>query len=274
MKERIFITVKTYPNLTNNNGELVCTAGITEDGSWRRIYPVAFRDLESGEQFKKYQWITVDLNSAAPRDKRPESRKINLGVPIVVEPVPQNQRHEIIFANTKVYTTRSELLDDMKKKRTSLAIFKPSEVLRMTSTPTAAEWDPKKLQAYKAREEQLDIFTFSEESRRKTREAAQKIPFTFRYHFKDAEGHEIRMMVEDWEIGMLYLHSLKSPKCQSPEQAAEMTAEKYMKLARERDIHFFLGTSWERQQKKSPDPFIIVGVYYPHKTETEQMTMF
>lgn len=43
--ERVLITVKTYPTLSKKYGETVCTAGLREDGSWVRIYPVPFRQL-------------------------------------------------------------------------------------------------------------------------------------------------------------------------------------------------------------------------------------
>jgi len=33
---KIFITVKTYPTLSKKYDELVCTAGILDDGSWAR----------------------------------------------------------------------------------------------------------------------------------------------------------------------------------------------------------------------------------------------
>ncbi|MDF1814754.1 MAG: hypothetical protein P1V20_21290, partial [Verrucomicrobiales bacterium] len=45
MKERILITVKTYPTLSTKYAELVCTAGVNENGEWRRIYPIQFRQL-------------------------------------------------------------------------------------------------------------------------------------------------------------------------------------------------------------------------------------
>ena len=35
--ERILITVKTYPVLSRKYAELVCTAGVTEAGEWRRV---------------------------------------------------------------------------------------------------------------------------------------------------------------------------------------------------------------------------------------------
>ena len=45
-KERILVAVKTYPTLSLIHGETVCTAGVRQDGSWVRIYPVPFRRLE------------------------------------------------------------------------------------------------------------------------------------------------------------------------------------------------------------------------------------
>ena len=42
-REKILILVKTYPNRSNKYIETVCTAGIREDGSWVRIFPVQFR---------------------------------------------------------------------------------------------------------------------------------------------------------------------------------------------------------------------------------------
>ena len=51
-KERVLITAKTYPTLSRKYGETVCTAGLREDGSWVRIYPVPFRRLNDSEQYR------------------------------------------------------------------------------------------------------------------------------------------------------------------------------------------------------------------------------
>ena len=71
-KERILIAVKTYPVLSREYTELACTAGFREDGSWVRIYPIPFRLLDATSQFKKYQWIELDLEKRS-KDSRPES---------------------------------------------------------------------------------------------------------------------------------------------------------------------------------------------------------
>ena len=39
-KKRIYIVAKTYPIISKEYSELVCTAGVLEDGSRIRLYPV------------------------------------------------------------------------------------------------------------------------------------------------------------------------------------------------------------------------------------------
>src|SRR3990172_10676861 len=72
-KERVLITVKTYPTLSRKYGETVCTAGVREDGSWVRIYPVPFRRLDETEQYRKFDWLECDLVKTRS-DSRPDSR--------------------------------------------------------------------------------------------------------------------------------------------------------------------------------------------------------
>lgn len=71
--ERVLITVKTYPTLSRKYGETVCTAGLRQDGSWVRIYPVPFRRLDEAEQYRKFDWIECDLIRGTS-DPRPETR--------------------------------------------------------------------------------------------------------------------------------------------------------------------------------------------------------
>jgi len=73
MKERILITVRTYPNISAKHIETVCTGGITDGGQWRRLYPVPLRYVEGNQQFKTFDIVEVDVRPAD--DGRPESRK-------------------------------------------------------------------------------------------------------------------------------------------------------------------------------------------------------
>jgi len=79
MSERIkfLLTVKAYPQPSRSYSELVCTAGIREDGSWIRVYPVPLRSLDL-DKFSKFSWIEMDLKQHED-DFRPESyRPINI----------------------------------------------------------------------------------------------------------------------------------------------------------------------------------------------------
>jgi len=73
--ERILILAKTYPSPSAQYVETSCVAGISQDGLMRRLYPVPFRMIEEGQQFKKWQWIDVRVEKAT-KDHRPESHKV------------------------------------------------------------------------------------------------------------------------------------------------------------------------------------------------------
>jgi len=81
---KVLITVKTYPSLSAKYGELVCTAGFLEDGSWIRLYPIPFRKLKKDEKYTKYQWIELDIVNN-DKDFRPESfRPATIDTPITL----------------------------------------------------------------------------------------------------------------------------------------------------------------------------------------------
>ncbi|MEY2518071.1 MAG: hypothetical protein QOJ89_5435, partial [bacterium] len=68
--------VKTYPVPSTRYGETVCCAAIdTKSGGWVRIYPVNFRALGRGEQFKKWQFIRAAFGPTRD-DSRPESIRV------------------------------------------------------------------------------------------------------------------------------------------------------------------------------------------------------
>ncbi|WP_146086504.1 hypothetical protein [Rathayibacter sp. AY1D1] len=79
-RARVLITVKASPEPSKTYGDTVCVAGVrlNEDGtgSWVRIYPVAFRHLDSAQQFKKFEVIEVDLTRSS-KDARTESYRPN-----------------------------------------------------------------------------------------------------------------------------------------------------------------------------------------------------
>ena len=62
---KVLLTVTTYPLPSKSYDELVCTAGVLEDGSWIRIYPMPLSFLRGLKidgklQSTKYTWIELN----------------------------------------------------------------------------------------------------------------------------------------------------------------------------------------------------------------------
>ena len=49
-KTKVLILVMTYPNPSNSHIETICTAGMTENGDWVRLYPIEYRYLNSDKK--------------------------------------------------------------------------------------------------------------------------------------------------------------------------------------------------------------------------------
>ncbi|HOR77290.1 MAG TPA: hypothetical protein PLG04_00605 [Anaerolineaceae bacterium] len=274
-KKRVFILVKTYPTISEKYSELVCTAGVLEDGSWIRLYPMPFRLLNDDQKYPKYTWVEVDAERNTS-DFRAESYRPDITT-MVAEPKPSkanwDERRRIIFKNKTVYTNLEVLITEAKSSaKTSLAIFKPTRILDFVIEPDNRDWDPKKLASLQGQSKQLHLFKTIEEIEEEFR-VVQKVPYKFSYRFEDDSGKQSKMMIEDWEIGMLYLNCLWRANNDEAVATAKVK-EKYLDQFVKRDLHFFLGTT-KQFHNVAPNPFIIIGVYYPPMSlKNNQMSIF
>jgi len=272
-KKRIYIVVKTYPTISKEYSELVCTAGILEDGSWIRLYPVPFRKLDIDQKYPKYTWIQIEVTRNTA-DFRPETYRPDLST-LLVEPRPRkidwDQRREIVFRNKKIYTNLQELIDKAKSDGTSLAVFKPTRVFDFTVEAVERDWDSDRLAILQGLSQQMSLFQTPEEIENEFK-VVQKVPYKFSYKFEDDSGKQSSMMVEDWEIGMLYFHCLKSAGG-NERVANEKVKTKYFHEFIQKDLHFFLGTT-KQFHYVAPNPFIIIGTFYPSNPLPNQQLRF
>ncbi len=271
---KVLISVKTYPSLSEKYDELVCTAGFREDGTWIRIFPVPFRKLKYDSRYSKWQWIELDLVKNTS-DFRPESfRPENLDKEIIIlDKVDTNHnwaiRKEITLNN--VCTNLTELIGKAKDKtnKTSLAIVKPKEVLDFVWEKCEREWPKKKLDAIYANKAQGRIFDIEET--KVIFNVVQKLPYKFSYRFTTEDNIERTIMIEDWELGALFWNSLKKANG-NEEIACQQVREKYFDwMYKERDLYFFMGTT-KLHHFVAPNPFIIIGAFYPPKIA--QLSLF
>lgn len=274
-REKVLICVKTYPTLSEKYDELVCTAGVKEDGTWIRIYPVPFRKLNYDKQYSKWQWIELDLIRNT-KDLRPESFRPNLDSPIsLLNKVNTDrqwaERKQLVLRDVK--TNMTELIAEAKDpaKRTSLAILKPSKVVDFIFEPCEKEWDQSKLDAVQAHQEQLDLF--EQEEAATIFKVVQKIPYKFSYVFDTEDGIRRTLMIEDWEIGMLYLNSLKAAEGNEAIACQKVRERYFDDFVNNKDLYFFLGTTL-KFHNIAPNPFIIIGTFYPPKQKEGYPTLF
>jgi hypothetical protein len=256
---KVLIAVKTYPTLSAKYDELVCTAGFREDGTWIRVYPVPFRKLEYASQYKKYDWIELELVKNTS-DFRPESfrpKSIDTEIKVVGHVSPDNnwrERKEIVLNN--VYTNLEKLKKEAKDKKikTSLAVFKPTKVLNFTCKSVSREWSKEKLLHL----QQGNLF----EKKGNSFEVVRKIPYKFSYTIVDDAGTQSTMMIEDWEIGALYWRQLAKHEDNEAKACADVEKKYFADFAKTKDLYLLLGTT-KVNHFVAPNPFIIIGTFHP-----------
>lgn len=268
-KQKVLITVTTYPLPSRSYDELVCTAGVLENGQWIRIYPVPLQFLkglrEDGhvETFK-YNWIELDLKRRTD-DFRPESHSpvdysfsdITVHGKIGTESNWQERKQ---YCTANVYTNIDQLIEQSKAPtNVSLATFKPAEIIGFDIEEDEREWK-------KEWREQLNQLQLAFEPEKDTkRELIPKLPYKFYYRFKDDTGKARRLMIEDWEIGALYWNCLRAAEGNETVALAKVREKYEGDFLKNKDIHLFLGTTKEWHMRRSKNPFVIIGVFYPKK---------
>ena len=265
-RERILVTVKTYPTLSKKYGETVCTAGVREDGTWVRIYPVPFRRLDESEQYRKFDWIECRLvrRTADPRPESfmPAGEIIRVGH--IGTSGKWSKRRHILLQKARVYDRLDELIQGAKGNEVSLAVFKPQKVSDFIWENEEPDWNEGKLQAMRSLHSQLAMF--EDNDWRRTFQLIRKLPYSFSYKFEDTAGKSSELQVLDWEVGALYWNCLRLTG--NDETAAlNKVREKYFDAFLKTDLHFFLGTTQQFHQF-APNPWVIIGVFpIPHDAQ-------
>ena len=220
---------------------------------WIRLYPINFRDLDSNDQFRKYQMITLDAVPAR-QDQRRESWR-----PILPSVVPgeflKPWKPRRVWLDDYVEDSMCKLNAHARERADakSLALVRPREVSRLMFEPHPGwtQEEQRKIDRYVA---QPDLFN----PRRKQPLQPPRFKARYRYRCHDAacRGHEQGLL--DWEFVMLQRQLAGSSDSY---MRAELEA-KYLGMMCEqrRDVAFFVGN-----QAKRAHVFSVLGVYYPDR---------
>lgn len=270
--ERILILAKTYPSPSAQYVETSCVAGISQDGSMRRLYPVPFRMIEEGHQFKKWQWIDVRIEKAN-KDHRPESHKL------YVDTITCGD----VIDTKKEWTGRWEWLDKIPAFESfeaiesgrladglSIALLRPKRLLGLDITKARhQEWTDE--EKAKLMREQMQGDLFSEAEAKRQVKELRKVPFDFHYRYvcDTPEGEkEHKHKIVDWEAGALFWN------CRH-DHGVDWEEPFRAKLEGQlggKDLMFLMGN-----QHRFQDQWLIISLVYPPKrkpVEVRQGSLF
>lgn len=272
-KEKILILVKTYPHKSTKYFETVCTAGIRKDGSWVRIFPIPFRTYTSDQQFGKYQWIECVAYKA--KDPRPESHHVDIDKSFILGDKIGTQekwarRRSAILDKVKIYTKFSELQELISTNTGSLAIFRPTSVKLKCET---SRDDNEHHDIMSPEVTQLDLF--HEKEWLTAYRHVDPVPYDFKYEITDADGLKATHKILDWELGTLFYW--EKQRLGSEERAKESVRQKYgveFLNSAKVDLHLYMGTMLQFQQRHMPNPWTIIGVAPFPKLDVVQPNLF
>jgi len=249
---RFLVTAKTHPLPSAKYRETVCTAGITRDGEWVRLYPVPFRYWEIQQQFSLYDWVELE---ARKRPRASDKRKENwtpVGDLQVIEQVGTDnkwaERKRLILPY--VAPSLESLHRAYDRDGTSLGIIRPAEVLDVVVVEDDSDWAPKQRAA-------LQQMSLDGSKPKPLDKPKHWFSYRFRCEGTACRGH--RLQILDWGLYELY----RRTKLERGEGAAvEATTAKCRELvAPDKDPLFFVG-------KHSRYPgFMVIGMFYPPRDE-------
>ncbi len=164
----------------------MCVAGIDIYGNWHRLYPMPFKHLRSEQRFNRWDFISTRWRSAAPKDKRPESKRVDHESLVKTRVLKKSERHE--FARRAIVDSLSEVIS----KGRSFALIRP-ENPEFFVRPLNDAAKTKNQRRRDTLLSQTDMF--SGDSTVLTSDVA---PYSFHYRFVH-EGKTLTHTCIDWE---------------------------------------------------------------------------
>lgn len=243
-REELLILCKTEPTVSSKYQELVCVAGITKEGKFRRIYPIPWENFfsDSSKKFKKKQWIEYELREENPSgDNRPESRKI---VNDSIEVKDRASYHEIKSLLDKNLTTLEEL-NHKEQQEVSIGVVEPKEIINVYSEHNPSHEKTEEMKKQKT-------VTGNDSVRIDVNDVQ------YHFEFRCSENcNEHDMLCEDWEVSELHRNLIKKYEDDITE---DKVINKIKSVIEDKpDTYFLVGTHHQW------GTYMIISLIYPRK---------
>lgn len=238
----LMLMVKTYPQPSKKYQNLVCSAGITDDGRWMRLYPVKFELFQGRESIHKYDILRLKVEKNGS-DLRKESYK-------VIEILDRSTKDEADWSERERWINKVGIdmsMEDLQRRYhedfTSLGIIRPMDIQKLISEKPVSEED---IQISK----DIQMTLFNEPIR-----IVDEIMNKFQYVFSCDGQYEHGIMCEDWELLEAYRKYWEI--YEDPEIVWRKLNDRFFDWLLGRDLHFVMGT-----HSRFPT-WMIIGLHYP-----------
>jgi len=247
-KSRVTILVKAYPQPSSRYSETVCCAGVDENRTWKRLYPIRFRQLEGNQAFKR--WDIVDFEYGKPKnDSRIESCHVHEESITTFGKITKPQ-HKSHLMDSVLQSGEAEAIS----KGQSLTLIEPRNVQlihRRRSTSEIADIEAK----YASQTKQMTFFD-------KELSVLKACPFEFRFKYNDGDGSHNKRC-EDWETSAAYE---KFAKSYGEKQALQNLQDIYCNNYVRDGVFFALGNMASR-----PQTWMLLGVIRANRTSQSSL---
>lgn len=248
-KSRVTILVKASPQPSNAHIETVCCAGIDADGTWKRLFPIRFRQLSDDQSFKR--WSIVEFEHSRPRsDNRIESCRVHEESIRVSGMVKSKSEQSSIVENATLASEKEAILNGA-----SLALIRPQNV-RFKWKRRSSRDLVKAKQNFESKAKQSSFLD-------KELAAFEPCPFKFTMSYNDADGPH-KKECGDWETSAAFYNLSKKYEEAEVLQHLERT---YVETYVQKGIVFALGN-----MAKRPQTWQLLGIFPAE--ETQQGSLF
>lgn len=256
--EEILVLAKTYPSPSSQYIETSCVAGINKDGIMRRLYPIPFRILEEGKQFKKWQWIEARIRKTT-KDHRMESHRVDVETLNCLEVLSTSdhwkQRRSWI-EKLPMYDDFNAIEFDRNKKGISLALLRPKKIIGLViEEEKNSDWTEDELRKLIQAQQQGSLF----DNGKKDLYTLQKMPYKFYYRYlcdTPSGEKEFKHKIVDWEVCALYRNCKKD----YGNNWQEPFRQKMEEQLTSKDLMFFMGNI-----HRFPHQWLVISLFYPPK---------
>ncbi|NQY77419.1 MAG: hypothetical protein HRT78_09880 [Halomonas sp.] len=259
----ILILCKTYPSPSARYRETSCVAGMNEDGTLIRLFPVPFRLISGDQQFSKWQWISAKIEKSRD-DHRPESHKLKVGSIQLGNKVPSegnwvNRRHYL--NQLPVFDSPVDLQKAHEDKGTSLGLVRVHKINDLSlNEHKNKDWTDE--ERAKLVSVQLSLLDGEQDEI----EILEKIPVDFHYHYEcltPSGPVSFKHKIVDWEIGALYRNLVKK---HGPSDWKGPFQHKLLEDLPSKDLMFLMGNIHRFQ-----DQWLIISLIYPPKQPQQSL---